>query len=305
MSEPLYTPAPLPVPPSLLGESPFWHPDEAALYWCDIPGKTLNRYRPATASHDQWHFDCEPASCAPMMGGDLLLAMRDGLWRFSPATGQRRLLCTPPYNPAHERFNDGKADPQGRFWVGTIYEPRDPPLAALYCWRSDGLARMAADATVSNGLAFSPDGHTLYWSDTKAHCVHAFDLDPVAGSLSAQRVFAQFTPRAEGQALDDYGGRPDGAAVDAEGCYWICGNDAGQVHRFTPEGKLDRSLTLPVKKPTMCAFGGPNLDTLFVTSIRPTGIDLTDQPLAGGVFALDPGTYGLPEPLFSSIPVSR
>src|SRR5690606_31802212 len=110
---------------SLLGESPFWHPREKALYYCDIPGRRLNRFDPASGELVHWEFDCEPGSCAPCLDGTLLLAMRDGLWRFDPATGARRELAPPPYDPDIERFNDGKCDPQGRFWVGTIYEPRD------------------------------------------------------------------------------------------------------------------------------------------------------------------------------------
>lgn len=296
MSEPLYTPTPLPVPPSLLGESPFWHPDEAALYWCDIPGKTLNRYCPAATRHDQWHFDCEPASCAPLIGGDLLLAMRDGLWRFSPATGQRSLLAPPPYNPATERFNDGKADPQGRFWVGTIYEPRDPPLAALYCWGAGGLARMAGNITVSNGLAFSPDGHTLYWSDTKAHRVHAFDLDPVVGSLSRQRVFAQFPAKQADQNLDSYGGRPDGAAMDSEGAYWCAMFEGQRLLRLAPSGEVLNELRLPVRCATMPCFGDADLKTLYVTTARENrpADELATQALAGRVLRLRVAVPGLP-----------
>jgi hypothetical protein len=116
--------------------------------------------------------------------------------------------------------------------------------------------------------------------------LHVVDYDTATGTPSNRRLFIDMNPLP---------GRPDGAAVDADGCYWICGNDAGLVHRFTPAGKLDRSLAVPVKKPAMCAFGGAGLDTLFVTSIRPEGVDLSDQPLAGGVFALRPGVRGLPE----------
>jgi sugar lactone lactonase YvrE len=122
--------------------------------------------------------------------------------------------------------------------------------------------------------------------------IWAFDYDTASGLPSNQRLFVD---------MNHHAGRPDGAAVDADGCYWICGNDAGLVHRFTPQGTLDRSLAVPVKKPAMCAFGGVNLDTLFVTSIRPGGVDdsgLVDQPLAGGVFALHPGVRGVPEPKF-------
>lgn len=296
MSEPLYTPTPLPVPPSLLGESPFWHPDEGALYWCDIPGKALNRYRPADGRHDQWPFGCEPASCAPLLGGDLLLAMRDGLWRFSPATGQRQRLCAPPYDPAAERFNDGKADAQGRFWVGTIYEPRDPPLAALYRWSQGELTRMAGEVTVSNGLAFSPDGHTLYWSDTKAHRVHALNLDPSDGSLSGQRVFAQFPPKPAGQALDAYGGRPDGAAMDSEGAYWCAMFEGQRLLRLAPDGQVLREVRLPVRCATMPCFGDADLKTLYVTTSRENrpADELAAQPLAGRVLRLRVEVPGLP-----------
>ncbi|MDP1532515.1 MAG: SMP-30/gluconolactonase/LRE family protein, partial [Rubrivivax sp.] len=209
------------VPPSALGESPFWQPQEAALYWCDIPGRMLNRWTPATARHAQWAFDSEPACCAPLLGGGLLLAQRDGLWRFDPVSGSRERLVAPPYDGAVERFNDGKADPQGRFWVGTVYEPRTPAQAALYRWAGGKLERMAGDITVSNGLAWSLDGRTMLWSDTSSHRIFAFDFDPADGSLSRQRVFAQFVLKQEGQDLADYGGRPDGAAVDSEGACWV------------------------------------------------------------------------------------
>jgi sugar lactone lactonase YvrE len=296
MSEPLYTPTPLPVPPSLLGESPFWHPDEAALYWCDIPGRTLNRYRPADTRHEQWHFDCEPASAAPLMGGDLLLAMRDGLWRFSPTSGQRQRLCAPPYDPVVERFNDGKADAQGRYWVGTIYEPREPALAALYRWHQGALTRMAGDITTSNGLAFSPDGHTLYWSDTKAHRVQAFDLDPADGSLSHQRVFAQFPPKQAGQDLARYGGRPDGAATDSEGAYWCAMFEGQRLLRLAPDGQVLREVPLPVRCATMPCFGDADLKTLYVTTARENrpAEELAAQPWAGRVLRLRVEVPGLP-----------
>ena len=138
----------LPVAPSLLGESPFWHPDEAALYWCDIPGRLINRWQPgvgwASGEHQQWSFDTEPACCAPLQGGQLLVAFRDGLFRLDPASGQRERLADPPYNPRQERFNDGKCDPQGRLWVGTLSEPRTPD-AALYRFGAGQLASQGGD----------------------------------------------------------------------------------------------------------------------------------------------------------------
>jgi sugar lactone lactonase YvrE len=293
---PLFEARPLPVPPSLLGESPFWHPGEAALYWCDIPGRTLNRFQPVGAAHTQWAFDCEPGSAAPLLGGQLLLAMRDGLWRFDPATGRRRALAPPPYEPAQERFNDGKADPQGRFWVGTIYEPREPALAALYRWAGGRLDKMAGGITVSNGLAWSLDGRTLYWSDTKAHTIYALDMDPADGSLSRQRVFASFAPKVAGAPLAGYGGRPDGAAMDSEGCYWSAMFEGQRLLRLSPEGQVLREVALPVRCPTMPCFGGADLKTLYVTTSRekrPVD-ELAAQPWAGSVLQFRVDVPGLP-----------
>ncbi len=287
---------PLPVAPSLLGESPFWHSDEAALYWCDIPGRALHRWHPGRAEHRQWAFDTEPACAAPLPGGALLLGMRDGLFRFDPATGERTRLAPPPYDPAVERFNDGKADPQGQFWAGTIYEPRTAPQAALYRWAGGKLHRVAGDITTSNGLAWSPDARTLYWSDTKAHVVRAFDVDPLEGRLSRGREFARFEPRAEGQPLEAYGGRPDGAAVDIEGGYWVAMFEGQRLLRLGPDGAITRELRLPVRCPTMPCFGGADGRTLFVTTARQgrPAEELAAQPLAGCVLSLRVEVPGLP-----------
>jgi sugar lactone lactonase YvrE len=286
----------LPVAPSRLGESPFWPPEQACLYWCDIPGKTLNRYTPASAQFQQWPVATEPGCCAPLPDGDLLLALRDGLFRFNPDSGQRHRLAPPPYDPAHERFNDGRADAHGRLWVGTLYEPRTPARAALYRWAGSRLQRMAGDITVSNGLAFSPDGRTLYWSDTAAHRIFAFDFDGVDGSLSRRRVFAEFPVKQPGQDLALYGGRPDGAAVDVEGAYWCAMFEGQRLLRFAPDGRLLQELPLPVRCPTMPCFGGPDLRTLYVTSARENrpADELAAQPLAGCVLATRVAIPGLP-----------
>ncbi len=287
---------PLPVAPSLLGESPFWHPDEAALYWCDIPGRTLYRWHPASATHRQWALPAEPGCCAPLPGGELLLAMRDGLFRFDPASGQRQLLAPPPYDTAHERFNDGKVDPQGRLWVGTIYEPRNPALASLYRWAGGRLDRMAGDVTVSNGLAFSPDGRVMYWSDTTTHRICALDLDATEGTVSGQRVFAQFAPKQPGQDLATYGGRPDGAAVDVEGAYWVAMFEGQRLLRLACDGRVLQDLPMPVRCPTMPCLGGPDLRTLYVTTARQNrpAAELAAQPWAGCVLQMRVDVPGLP-----------
>ena len=285
----------LPVPASLLGESPLWHPDEQVLYWVDIPGQKLNRWQPAGAKHSQWPLDAEPGCCAALLGGGLLLAMRDGLWRFDVRTGRRSQLAEPPYDPASQRFNDGKADAQGRFWVGTIDDQRRP-RAALYRLAGGQLTQRADGITVSNGLAFSPDGRTLLWADTKAHLVYAFDLDPVEGSLSRQRVFAQFPLRDEGRPLARYGGRPDGAAMDAEGACWVAMFEGQRLLRLAPDGSLLAELPLPVRCPTMPCFGGPDLTTLYITTAREKrpADELAAQPLAGCVLQLQVDVPGLP-----------
>ena len=286
---------PLPVAPSLLGESPLWHPDEQVLYWCDIPGKRLNRFNVQTGAASHWDFDCEPACVAPLLGGGLLLAMRDGIFAFDTRSGERELLAAAPYDTATERFNDGKADAQGRFWVGTIDEQRQP-RAALYCLNRGRLSKVADGITTSNGLAFSPNGRTLHWADTRAHAVYAFDLDPVSGAVSRRRTLVQFLPRAEGQSLDSYAGRPDGAAMDTQGHYWIAMFEGQSLLCLGADGRLLQTLHLPVRCPTMPCFGGADLRTLYITSSREgrSAQELLDQPLAGCVLSLRVAVPGLP-----------
>ena len=280
------------------GESPVWSTAEQALYWVDIPGRALHRWSPD--GHRQWTGEEMLACIAPRADapGTWIAGMERGLFSIQPKD-DGTLAATPLAKVTHAlpgmRFNDGRCDRQGRFWAGTMQMDMAAAheVGRVYRYQADVNAGAALrpqfeQMIVPNGLAFSPDGKTMYLSDSHplVQTIWAFDYDTDTGTPHGRRVFVDMKPLP---------GRPDGAAVDADGCYWICGNDAGLVHRFTPEGKLDRSLEVPVKKPAMCAFGGPELDTLYVTSIRPGG-DLSDQPLAGGVFALRPGTKGLPEP---------
>jgi sugar lactone lactonase YvrE len=283
---------PLPTPPSRLGESPFWHPREDVLYWCDIPGCALNRYNPAANAHDHWSFDCEPGCCAPLLEGGLLLAMRDGLWRFHPASGQRERLAAPPCKPREQRFNDGKADPLGRFWVGTVDETRSA-RAALYRFADDELQRMAAGANTANGLAWSPDARRLYWADTPAHRIDVFDFDIAAGTLSNRRPFAHFAPPEPGVP---YGGRPDGAAVDVEGAYWVAMYEGARLLRLAPDGTLLREVELPAQCPTMPCFGGADLRTLYVTTARDkrSAAELAMLPWSGCVLQMRVDVPGLP-----------
>jgi sugar lactone lactonase YvrE len=270
------------------------------LYWCDIPGRSLNRYTPESGEYRTWLFEQEPGSAAPVLGGGLLLALRDGLWFFNPADGQRRLLAAAPYDAAVQRFNDGKADPQGRFWVGTLHEPREPALAALYRFADGRLQRMAGDITTSNGLAWSPDAATLYWSDTKAHLIRAFDFNAAEGTISAGREFARFPAKSANQAhsqdLSTYGGRPDGAAVDIEGAYWVAMYEGQRLLRLAASGELLQAFDLPVRCATMPCFGDADWRTLYLTTAcdkRPPD-ELTQQPLAGRVLRMRVAVPGLP-----------
>ena len=277
------------------GESPVWHPGEQALYWVDIPARQLHRWCPADGAHQVWQGE-QMLACIARAPQGWVAGMQSGIFELQPqADGSltSRLLSGVEHARGGMRFNDGRCDRQGRFWAGTMLMDmqQGASVGALYRFEGEGrLHLQQAGMIVPNGLAFSPDGRRMYLSDShpEVQKIWAFDYDIDSGTPHNRRIFVD---------MNQHPGRPDGAAVDAEGCYWICAIDAGQVLRFTPEGKLDRALPLPVKKPTMCAFGGPQLDTLFVTSIRPQGIDLSDQPLAGGVFALNPGVKGLPEPI--------
>jgi sugar lactone lactonase YvrE len=282
--------------PALLGESPLWDAREACLYHVDIPGHELRRLEPATGALKRWPLASEPGCIALAEGGDLLIAARDGLSRFDPQTGQATPLTPPPYDPAAQRFNDGKPDPAGRLWVGTIDDKR-APQAALYC-RAAGaqFVRMADGVTTSNGLAWSPDARRMYWSDTKAHTVYAFDFDLASGALGERRVFAAFAPREPEQPLDRYGGRPDGAAVDAQGCYWVAMFEGQRLLRLSPDGQVLREVRLPVRCPTMPTFGGADLRTLYLTTARENrpAEELAGQPWAGCVLQMRVEVPGLP-----------
>ncbi|MBI6851295.1 SMP-30/gluconolactonase/LRE family protein [Pseudomonas cichorii] len=279
------------------GESPVWSVREQALYWVDIPAGRLYRWNAADNRTQSWKAPQMLACIAAHSSGGWIAGMESGLFHLQSGEGENlttTLLAGVEHGQPGMRFNDGRCDRQGRFWAGTMLldMAAGVPAGALYRY-SAGQQQLNAQLQgyiVPNGLGFSPDGKTMYLSDShpSVQKIWAFDYDTDSGTPHDRRLFVD---------MNDYPGRPDGAAVDSEGCYWICGNDAGLIHRFTPQGRLDRSVFVPVKKPTMCAFGGSGLDTLYITSIRPGG-DIDDQPLAGGVFAFRPGVTGLEEPIF-------
>ncbi|WDG40551.1 SMP-30/gluconolactonase/LRE family protein [Pseudomonas synxantha] len=277
-----------------VGECPVWVPEENALYWVDIPNGSLQRWDAATGYLSAWKAPQMLACIARTQAGNWVAGMETGFFELTTHNDgslDTTLLAGVEHPRPDMRLNDGRCDRQGRFWAGSMVLDMGLNAAEgiLYRYASGRAPHAQLDGFITlNGLAFSPDGRTMYASDShpQVQQVWAFDYDTNTGTPSNRRLFID---------MNHFPGRPDGAAVDAEGCYWICANDAGLIHRFTPEGRLDRSLSLPVKKPTMCAFGGSRLDTLYVTSIRD---DASEQSLSGGVFALNPGVKGLAEPHF-------
>ncbi|MGH8845280.1 MAG: SMP-30/gluconolactonase/LRE family protein [Advenella sp.] len=278
-----------------VGESPVWHPQHQALYWTDIPVRRLWRYKPGSAAIDQWSLP-EMAGCIAMRSDGWLAAMETGIFSLSDLTvadlaPDVQLMATVMHARSGMRFNDGRCDRQGRFWAGTMLMDMaaGAPVGRLYRYAAGELAMpLAQPMIVPNGMAFSPDGRRMYLSDShpSRKMVWVYDYDPGTGLPSNRRVFIEALPV----------GRPDGAAIDQDGCYWICGNEAGRVYRYTPDGHLDRSVQVPVPRVAMCAFGGRSLDTLFVTSIRPA--NAAPDALDGAVFAIKPGTCGMQEPSY-------
>ncbi|MHC8294398.1 SMP-30/gluconolactonase/LRE family protein [Pseudomonas sp. LB3P58] len=281
-----------------VGECPVWVPEENALYWVDIPAGGLQRWSAETGHVHAWKAPEMLACIARHSDGGWVAGMESGFFHLHPHNDgslDSNLLAPVEHARTDMRLNDGRCDRQGRFWAGSMVlnmgaNAADGTLYRYSAGQRGPLEAQLSGFIVPNGLGFSPDGRTMYLSDSHplVQQIWAFDYDIDSGTPSNRRLFVD---------MHQFPGRPDGAAVDAEGGYWICANDAGLIHRFTPDGRLDRSLAVPVKKPSMCAFGGSRLDTLFVTSIRP-GDDHDEQSLAGGVFALNPGVKGLPEPLF-------
>jgi sugar lactone lactonase YvrE len=322
IQHPAYSPeAWQPVTPHVcaLGESPFWHPQEHMLYWVDIPGKQILRASIDMGTVEAWDMPSEPGCIAPAASGGLVIALRDGVFRARTWGGSLQHLATLGYDPTHMRANDGKCDALGRFWVGTLDETRTKHNAALFCIDARDMAKTGTaqvrcvisptelPATIANGLAWSPDGRTLYWADTPSHAVWAWDHELAANTLSAQRVFASFKTKPEGWLSDGldannggYRGRPDGAAVDTQGNYWVALFEGRRVCQLAPDGSLLAEFAVPLQCPTMPCFGGDDLKTLYLTSARHhrNAAELAAFPLSGSVLSMRVEVAGLPVNFF-------
>jgi len=275
-----------------LGEGPLWNDREGKLWWTDIHARRLHRLDPASGAVETIETPERLCSYAflPEKGVRILAAFETGLAYFDIETKAVEWLARPETLGGGRRFNDGRTDAQGRFWVGTLVENKEKAGAAsASLFRFDGkLAEQAGGISISNSLCTSPDGKTLYFTDTPTRVIHAYDLDPDSGEISGRRVFAEVAE-----------GYPDGAVVDAEGCLWSARWGAGEVVRHAPDGKVMSRLKVPASQSSCVAFGGPDLKTLFVTSAR-EGLDaaaLARDPQAGNLFVYQLDVAGqLPVP---------
>lgn len=277
-----------------LGECPVWSVRDRALRFVDIKGRALHRFDPATGDHRTTALPEEMGCFGEAVGGGFIGALRSGIWRLDGDGNPVEKLADNPEDQAKSRFNDGRVDPAGRFVAGTLDEPKAGGQGHLYRYDRQGLVSLVDGLLTSNGVAFAPDGRTLYHADTPRFTVWAYDWSLETGTAMNKRVFIQFDAAAVDRA------RPDGAAVDAEGCYWTALYEGGRVCRFSPAGRLLAAFPLPARCPTMVAFGGPDLRTLFVTTARGgrPKEELAAQPHAGSLFAMAVDVPGLPEPLF-------
>ena len=276
-----------------LGESPVWSAREKVLYWVDIDAPSLNRFDPSTGENVAMPMPESIGSFALRKPAGFIVALRGGIWLARADGSLDRRILDAPYDPAHHRFNDGRCDPAGRFLVGSMNERRDAPSGTLVCIDRDGSMReVCRGFTISNGLAWSPDGHTMYHSDTPAHVLRAFDYDVATGHASNPRVFRQWQGETD---------RPDGGAIDSAGNYWSAFYRGGKVVQLSPRGDTIAEFPIPAMCPTMCAFGGPDLRTLYVTSARGgrDAHELERLPFSGGIFAMRVDVPGLPEPHFA------
>ena len=268
---------------ALLAEGPVWDTRSSCLRWVDIYRGRVHRFDPAAGVDTFFEVGEDVGTVAVRAAGGLVIATTTGVYTCLEDGGRRTLLHAVDTDPPGGRFNDGKADPWGRFWAGTML---DDPHGACALYRVDpdhSLHTMVTGVSCSNGLAWSPDGTTMYYIDTQTGGVDAFDHAPSTGALSGRR-----------RIVDIDRGWPDGMTVDADGCLWVALWDGWAVRRYAPDGRLLATVEVPAQRVTSCAFGGPALSTLYITTARVGLRDFTDQPSAGSLFAVDPGVAGLP-----------
>jgi sugar lactone lactonase YvrE len=277
---------------AVLGEGPVWDAATQRLWWVDIERRELHSFDPANAGDRHWTFEHRIGFAVPSVRGDWIVGTQRGLARFAPETCTLTPLADPESHLPENRFNDAKCDPAGRLWAGTMAVSEAPELGHLY--RIDPPAvvtRMLDRVSISNGLAWSPDGQTMYYIDSPTRRVDAFDFDPSTGAIANRRTAIQLTD-----------GFPDGMCSDAAGNLWVALWDGWSVACFDPHtGRQLAKIEVPVAAVTSCCFGGPAWDQLYITTasrdLNATGH--LQQPLAGSLFVARPGVPGTPPHLFA------
>lgn len=272
---------------SRIGEGPVWDPRIGRLIWVDIPNGTVFTTDPADGSTVHRDLPKPVGVILPRASGGYVAALEDGFYTV-PDDGPPELIALVEHDNPKTRFNDGEIDPQGRLWAGTMAWDAEPDQGALYRLDPDGrVEQMLAGVTISNGLAWSPDGRTMYYVDTGTQRIDQFDFEPSSGSISNRRPFVEITVG---------GGRPDGLTIDTEGALWVATWPGYGVHRYLPSGELDRIIPLPVSNVSSCEFGGPDLRDMFITTATEllTEQQRSDQPLAGSLFTTRVDVGGAP-----------
>jgi sugar lactone lactonase YvrE len=275
-----------------LGEGPVWVERDAALWFVDIKGLKIHRFEPASGATRSWDAPDQPGFLLPAAGGGFVAGLKSGLHRFDPESGAFSFLMDPEPQLPGNRMNDASVAPDGTLWFGSMDDGEEADSGAFYRLGADGSAEpRGGECCITNGPAFSPDGRIFYHTDTIAGTIWAADVAE-DGTLSNRRPFAE---------VDPVDGHPDGSTVDSEGCLWIGLWGGWRARRYAPDGSILTEVRLPAANVTKIAFGGPDLRTAFATTAR-KGLDdaaLADQPLAGGLFAFDPGVTGLATPQFA------
>jgi sugar lactone lactonase YvrE len=274
---------------SILGESPVWCDRRQQLFYVDSRAPAFRAYDPSTGKMASHPLPETTGSICLTQADDFLVAMTSGVYRLTEGGTLGSRLAAPETEKPDNRFNDGRCDRAGRFIVGTMNDRQRVPTGSLWQLSGDHDCRLLADdIIVPNSIAFSPDDKRMYFADTYRHVIHVFDYDIDTGKIANRRPFSD---------MNGWKGRPDGSQIDADGCLWNAEYAGGRVVRYTPDGRIDRIVTLPVSQPTSCTFGGRNLDELYITtaSQRLSPEQLAAEPLAGALFVVRAGVSGLPE----------
>ena len=276
----------------ILGECPLWNEEQQALYWVDIRRPAVRRLDHASGRIDTWAMPDLVGAIALVAGDDrLLVALPDRIALFDTVTSTLQPFVAAPQVAGH-RFNDGRVDARGRLWIGTMHNITRAPEGVLYVIdERRALVPVKSGICIPNSLGWSPDGRTMYFADSLRHTIFAYDFDPDTGAMDNERVFAASAPPAFA----------DGSAVDADGYLWNAEFNGWRVVRYARDGRIDRIVEVPTQRPTCCAFGGPNLDILYITtaSQQMSAEELAAQPLAGSLLAIDAGVRGMVEPRFA------